>query len=76
MLVPAAADHELQHQPPHQPGHTRREAAFLFYRDADETTTSRLACDNTVPNCKRDRDPVVKIQLPNPSLGRMLARVP
>lgn len=37
--------------------------AFLFYRDADETTQARIACDKHVPNCRRDRDPVVKIEL-------------
>ena len=58
----------------HSPDAAAARKAFLFYRDADETTTSRIACDNSVPNCKRDRDPVVKIQLLNPSVGRMLAR--
>jgi Flp pilus assembly protein TadD len=38
-------------------------AAFLFYRDADETTHARMACDKLVPSCLRDRDPVVKIDL-------------
>jgi tetratricopeptide (TPR) repeat protein len=38
-------------------------AAFLFYRDADETSQARMACDKLVPNCLRDRDPVVKIDL-------------
>jgi tetratricopeptide (TPR) repeat protein len=38
-------------------------AAFLFYRDADESTHARMACDKLVPNCRRDRDPVVKIDL-------------
>jgi Cytochrome c554 and c-prime len=46
--------------------------AFLFYRDADETTAARLACDKHVRNCKRDRDPVVKIELTTPP--RVLAR--
>ncbi|HKU37767.1 MAG TPA: multiheme c-type cytochrome [Polyangiales bacterium] len=42
--------------------------AFLFYREADETTDARLACDRHVPNCRRDRDPVVKIDLDPPQL--------
>lgn len=37
--------------------------AFLFYRDADETTNARIACDKQVPNCRRDREPVVRIDL-------------
>ncbi|HKP58949.1 MAG TPA: multiheme c-type cytochrome [Polyangiales bacterium] len=45
--------------------------AFLFYREADETTAARMACDRRVPNCLRDRDPVVKIDLDPP---RMLVR--
>jgi len=42
-------------------------AAFLFYRDADETSHARMACDKLVPNCLRDRDPVVKIDLTKPA---------
>ena len=38
-------------------------AAFLFYREADETTASRLACGQNVANCERDRQPVVTIDL-------------
>jgi Flp pilus assembly protein TadD len=38
-------------------------AAFLTYREADETTASRLACDRTEPLCARDRQPVVTIAL-------------
>lgn len=37
--------------------------AFLFYRDADESMAARLACDKHVPNCRRDRAPVVEIDL-------------
>jgi hypothetical protein len=37
--------------------------AFLFYREADETTTSKLACDQRTANCMRDRLPVVTIEL-------------
>jgi hypothetical protein len=47
--------------------------AFLFYREADGTTTSRMACDKHVPNCLRDRDPVVKIRLPGPAPARLVA---
>jgi hypothetical protein len=55
----------------HSPDAAAARKAFLFYRDADETTTARMACDRRVPNCLRDRDPVVKIDLdPAPTLVR------
>ncbi|HEY2733182.1 MAG TPA: hypothetical protein VGI70_04320, partial [Polyangiales bacterium] len=37
--------------------------AFLFNRDADEATSSRLACDHLVATCARDRMPVVTLDL-------------
>jgi tetratricopeptide (TPR) repeat protein len=37
--------------------------AFLFYRDADDANSSRLACDKQQPQCARDRMPVVTIDL-------------
>jgi tetratricopeptide (TPR) repeat protein len=37
--------------------------AFLFYRDADEATISRLNCDRRIATCARDRMPVVTLQL-------------
>ena len=48
--------------------------AFLFYREPDDATRSRLACDERVPNCLRDRDPVVKIQLGAGGTGRWIAK--
>jgi hypothetical protein len=47
--------------------------AFLFYREADESSTSRMACDQHVPNCLRDRNPVVKIELGPNAPGKLLA---
>lgn len=47
--------------------------AFLFYREPDDATASRLACDKHVPNCLRDRNPVVRIELGPPALGKLLA---
>jgi hypothetical protein len=47
--------------------------AFLQYREADETSASRMACDKVLPNCLRDRNPVVKIDLGKPGLGKLLA---
>lgn len=47
--------------------------AFLYYREADETSTSRMACDKHVPNCLRDRNPVVKIELGS-TTGKLLAK--
>ncbi|MET0388666.1 MAG: multiheme c-type cytochrome [Polyangiales bacterium] len=37
--------------------------AFVFYRDADETTASKLACDRMTTHCNRDRMPVVTLLL-------------
>lgn len=37
--------------------------AFLFYRDADNASSSRLACDKQLAHCARDRMPVVTIEL-------------
>ena len=48
--------------------------SFVFYREADETSSARMACDRVVPNCKRDRDPVVKIELGPAGSGKWLAR--
>lgn len=48
--------------------------AFLFYREADETSTSKIACDQHVPNCLRDRNPVVKIELGSAQPGKLLAK--
>jgi tetratricopeptide (TPR) repeat protein len=48
--------------------------AFLFYREADETTAARMACDRQVPNCLRDRNPVVKIELGPSAPGKLLAK--
>ena len=42
-------------------------AAFLFYRDADEASAARLACDRKVSTCARDRLPVVTIELAPPA---------
>jgi Cytochrome c554 and c-prime len=38
-------------------------AAFLKYRDADEASAARIACDRQVPTCARDRVPVSTIEL-------------
>lgn len=51
----------------HSPDAPAARASFLFYRDADETTQARMACDRLVPHCRRDRDPVVKIDLTTPT---------
>ncbi|HEX4351961.1 MAG TPA: hypothetical protein VHZ95_03585 [Polyangiales bacterium] len=37
--------------------------AFLFNRDADDATSSRLACDRLISTCARDRMPVVTLNL-------------
>lgn len=59
----------------HSPDAEAARAAFLFYREADETTAARLACDRHVRNCRRDRDPVVKIELtPSAALLTSAAR--
>jgi tetratricopeptide (TPR) repeat protein len=41
-------------------------AAFLFYREADETSASRILCDRGEPYCARDRQPVVTLSLERP----------
>jgi hypothetical protein len=38
-------------------------AAFLRYRDPDEASKARLACDRKVATCARDRLPVVTLEL-------------
>jgi tetratricopeptide (TPR) repeat protein len=48
------------------PDAARARAAFLFYREADEATSSRLACDRQVATCARDRMPVVTVALTTP----------
>lgn len=48
--------------------------SFVFYREADETASARMACDRVVPNCLRDRDPVVKIELGPIAPGKLLAK--
>jgi tetratricopeptide (TPR) repeat protein len=48
--------------------------AFLYYREADETSTSRMSCDKYVPNCLRDRNPVVKIDLGTNVPEKILAK--
>ena len=50
--------------------------SFVFYREADETSSARMACDRVVPNCQRDRAPVVKIELGTPGSGKWLAKAP
>jgi len=47
--------------------------AFLYYREADETATSRMQCDRHVANCLRDRNPVVKIDLDAKAPAKLLA---
>ncbi|HEX3776701.1 MAG TPA: multiheme c-type cytochrome [Polyangiaceae bacterium] len=48
-------------------------AAFLRYRDPDEASAARIACDRKVPNCARDRLPVPTFELatraPRPRLA-------
>jgi tetratricopeptide (TPR) repeat protein len=48
--------------------------AFLFYREADEAAASRMACDRVVPNCLRDRNPVVKIDLSRAAPDKLLVK--
>jgi hypothetical protein len=50
----------------HSPDAAPARAAFLFYREADEATTSRLACDRQVATCARDRMPLVTVALLSP----------
>ncbi|MEY4580469.1 MAG: hypothetical protein RL701_5172 [Pseudomonadota bacterium] len=47
----------------HSPDAAAARKAFVFYREADEASSSRMACDEHVPNCARDRNPVVTIAL-------------
>lgn len=39
-------------------------AAFLRYRQADDTTTARLACDRNSADCANKRHPIVQLELP------------
>jgi hypothetical protein len=50
----------------HSADAARAREAFLFNRDADDATSSRLACDRQVATCARDRMPVVTVALSTP----------
>lgn len=55
------------------PDAAKARESFLFYREADETSSARMACDTVVPNCSRDRNPVVKIELGRAGTNKWLA---